>query len=81
MSAPLIVEQGLPEWVARFAERIQALVRDRPDGPTRLYRVADTAHLPDATKWPGAILYHTALGVPCVSNGTFWYPITVGAHL
>lgn len=67
----LLIEPDAPSWLARFRDRILDALRDRPDGPSRLYRVADAAHLPDATKWPGAIMYETDLGV-VRSDGTSW---------
>lgn len=35
----------------------------------------------DAAKWPRCAVWNLTLGTICVSNGSFWYPVTLGAHL
>lgn len=81
MSSAIPIEPGTPDWWGRAVGALQRALNDRPTQPRKLYRVADAAHLPDAKAWPGCLAFVTALGGPVVSDGTFWYPVSLGAHL
>lgn len=76
--APLIAEPGTPEWFGRFIERIRFSFVRRSD-ITFLQGFQSTA-LPDPVKYYDCIIAVTDKGVPAYSNGTFWYPITLGTH-
>lgn len=76
------VEAASPGWFLRWAGRLPDFYAQRfPVDPVKLPVVATTADLPDPAKFNGCILFHNALGQPCVSNGAHWFPITLGAHL
>lgn len=75
----IAIETDAPGWLARFRDRILDALRDRPDGPTRLYRVANAAALPDATKWPGSIMFETDIGKVVRSDGASWVPVSGAA--
>jgi hypothetical protein len=79
--ARLTVEAGTPDWWGRAVAAMDRASSDRAESPTLLQRFANTAALPSPAAWPGGIAFHVALGVPVMSDGTFWYPMTVGAHL
>lgn len=75
------IEPGTPDWWSRAAAAIDRAKSDRAEAPVLLQRFANTAALPDPAKWAGGIAFHVALGVPVMSDGSFWYPMSVGAHL
>lgn len=77
----ILVEPGAPSWWGRAIAQIEQAITDRPGRPTALVRYANTASLPDPASFPGSVAFHVALGVPVVSNGAHWYPVTVGAAL
>lgn len=79
--AKILVEPGTPDWWGRAARQVEEAISDRPGRPSALVRYANTAALPAASAFPGAIAFHVGLGVPVLSDGTFWFPLTVGAHL
>jgi hypothetical protein len=78
--ADLIVEPGTPDWWGRAVLQLRA-VFVRPTAPSKLWQAANTAALPKASAFPGSIAFNVALGVPVMSDGVFWYPMSVGAHL
>lgn len=79
--ADIPVEPGSPDWWGRAIPRILDAIRDRPTRPAGLCRVANTAALPKASDFAGCMAFNVALGVPVFSDGSFWYPVTLGAHL
>lgn len=79
--ADIPIEPGTPDWWGRAVPQIGNVIRDRPTRPSLLWRAKDTASLPLASAWPGSIAFNVALGVPVISDGAFWYPVTLGAHL
>jgi len=54
---------------------------DRPRRPSALVRYLTTAALPLASAYPGCMAFNVALGVPVISDGAHWYPVTVGAAI
>lgn len=81
MGSRIPIEPGTPDWWGRAAPQIERAMTDRPTRPTVLVRYANTAGLPAAADWPGGMAFNIALGVPVISDGAFWYPVSVGAHL
>ena len=79
--ARTVVEPGTPSWWGRAAAAIDRARADRAEAPTLLFRCANTAALPAAAFFPGGVAFHVALGVPVISDGIYWYPVSVGAHL
>lgn len=79
--ASIPVEPGTPSWWGRAVAAIAAAIRDRPTSPSQLVRYATTAALPDPSAFTGSLAFNVALGVPVMSDGVFWYPVSVGAHL
>jgi hypothetical protein len=75
------VEPGTPGWWARAAAAIDRAKNDRAGAPTLLVLVATTADLPPAADYTGGVAFHQALGVPVVSDGAHWCPVSGGAHL
>lgn len=76
------IEPGAPSWFQRWAMRLPDFFVSRyPGYPVRVPTYAATANLPAAAAFSGCLVFNTALGQPCVSDGAFWYPITLGAHL
>lgn len=59
--------------------QIEAAIRDPRDRPLGLFPVDDVASLPDATHWPYALLFVVSLGTAALSDGSYWYPIELGA--
>lgn len=77
----VLVEPGTPDWWGRAAAQLERAMTDRPGRPSVLVRYPNTAALPPPSEFPGSIAFNIALGVPVMSDGTFWYPLSVGAHL
>jgi hypothetical protein len=76
------IEPGAPSWFQRWAASLPNFYAQRyPSAPVKLPVVTTTAALPDARSYSACMVFNTALGLPCVSDGTFWYPVTLGAHL
>lgn len=75
------MESGTPGWWSRAAAALDRARNDRDEVPRRLVTYATTAALPAPGDYPGALAFHAALGVPVVSDGAHWFPISVGAHL
>lgn len=67
-----------PQWFNRFRLRLQTAIG--PNVPVRLPSYLSTA-LPDPTKTPEALIAVTDIGKPAYSDGVYWYPLTLGAHL
>lgn len=61
-------------------QAIERFVRERPNAPVFLPEFT-VATLPPAGTWKGAVISLTDLGVPGYSDGTDWFPITLGAAL
>lgn len=59
---------------------IERFIQDRRGAPVRLYECESTA-LPDPVKWRGGLISLTDLECPAYSNGTSWFPFTLGAAL
>lgn len=77
----IVIEPGTPDWWGRAAPQIEKAMGDRPGRPSPLVRYTATTDLPAAADFPGSLAFHIALGVPVVSDGVSWFPITVGAAL
>lgn len=76
--APLL-EPTVPDWATRFALRIsQSFLGLFPGAPVRLWRVA-FADLPDATRWPGSVVYVSDKAKVGLSNGVAWTDAAGGA--
>jgi hypothetical protein len=76
------IDPAAPGWFQRWASRLPDFYALRnPLGPVRIATYANTAALPDPAKFQGCLVFNTALGAPCISNGTYWFPVTLGAHL
>lgn len=76
------IDPTAPGWFQRWAAKLPDFYAQRyPNAPVKLPVFATTAALPAAKAYSGSLVFNTALGVPCISDGTFWYPMTVGAHL
>lgn len=81
MVSRTIVGPDVPGWAKRVLPEMDRARYDRPSRPVPLKAFVNTAGLPDPTKFSGCMCFNTALGVPVISDGTFWYPVSVGAHL
>lgn len=76
------IEPACPEWFQRFARRLPDFYQLRlPSRPVKVPTFAATANLPKASDYTGCIVFNQALAAFCVSDGTYWYPLTMGAHL
>ena len=70
----------VPTWAVTLFEQLAQRADDRMTRPHKLLQTT-TANLPDATKFAGSVMHNTTLGVPVISDGVHWFPVTVGAHL
>ncbi len=75
-----LIGPDTPAFYRRTAHDIDRGQTDRPKRPGALARFTSTG-LPPAASFPGSIAFNTTLNVPVMSDGSFWYPISVGAHL
>lgn len=76
-----ILGPGIDTQAARTFRQNDRAASDRPKRPSALPRFATTAALPPAATYPGCLAFKVDAGIPVISDGTFWYPITLGAHL
>lgn len=68
----LLLEPGAPLWAQRLALRlVKTFLHLFPSAPVRLWSVA-SADLPNASDWPGAIVYVTDKAKVGVSTGAAW---------
>lgn len=70
-----------PAWARQSALQTDRAAGNRTKRPVAFPIVANTAALPTASKWTGCGVFNTALGQLCLSDGAFWYPVTMGSHL
>jgi len=83
----LAVDPSAPQYLKTLAAGIDGeLTRLRiPQQPTRTVTYASVAKLPAAAQWPNCIAtcLDVGAGVKALvwSNGTSWFPISVGAAL
>lgn len=75
------VPAGSPQFAVAIARDVErGFVSINPKSPVRLPRF-DPGDLPDPTRFIGCLIWVNTTEVPAISDGTFWYPITLGAHL
>ena len=72
--------EDAPQSMHKFARRIVEAIMEPWDTPLRLqpYTVAT---LPPASKWVGGMVLVSDIPTIALSDGTDWYPITLGAAL
>lgn len=77
---PILEPAGAPSWWSRVAKSIRDTLKERPGAPSKLWEV-DSTDLPSAASYRGCIAYCPDLSQPVVSDGTDWFPITLGAAI
>lgn len=63
-----------------LTRELEQRLRERPKHPLRLAEY-DSGALPDAAEWRNSLIACPDLGAPVFSDGTDWYPLTLGAAL
>lgn len=80
----ILIPRDAPDWLFNVIGEIeQTFVRVAPRIPVKLpsYDSSLPAGLPSAVKYPGTAIWITNLNTIAVSDGTHWFPVTLGAHL
>lgn len=72
---------GTPEFAVKMARDVERnFVSRNPQAPVKLPFFAST-DLPDPAGHIGAVIWVNNLNKVAVSDGTHWYPLTLGAAL
>jgi hypothetical protein len=83
----IAIDPTAPLWAQRFRLAIETSLdrQEFPKAPSRLAVFATAADLPDAARWRNSIASCSDIGGGIAglvwSNGSDWYPVTVGSAL
>lgn len=79
----VIAEPGLPNWVGRLVQAINAALDAimHPNKPVTIPEYATAADLPAVAAWRSALVFVKAINMVAVSDGTNWRRLDTGATL
>ena len=75
----LIAEPNAPEWFQRFVLRLRGAFVE--SGAVARLQPFKSDALPDPVRYADSLIAVTDIGAPAYSDGEFWYPVQLGAHL
>jgi len=75
------VPAGSPPYLGKLVRDIERSLQPRYADQPFVLKGYDTNDLPDPKVWPKAVIWLNNTNTMAVSDGTSWYPVTLGAPL